>query len=150
MSAAPPPASSRFGQRAPSVSRAARPAANSWRAASSHGRAAAGLRDGRPLPRNVNRGEPVPEVRASRPSAMPAAPPVRIRTVLAVALVAGLGAWVVPRGLAAWRLQTVATELADYALCMVGPTGPALIRDNVSEFQRLVRRRLVASAANER
>jgi hypothetical protein len=33
---------------------------------------------------------------------------------------------------------------------MVGPTGPSLLRDNPQEFRRMVRRRLVASAANER
>jgi hypothetical protein len=33
---------------------------------------------------------------------------------------------------------------------MVGPTGPTLIRDRDSDFQRLVRRRLIASAATER
>lgn len=58
--------------------------------------------------------------------------------------------WAYPRAQAAVALHTSATLFADYALCMVGPTGPELLRDNPSEFQRLVRRRLVAAQADER
>jgi hypothetical protein len=79
-----------------------------------------------------------------------ARPPVRIRTVLAVGLVFAGGWWAYPRALAAWQLHTAATTLADYGLCMVGPTGPSLLRDNPPEFRRLVRRRLVAAGADER
>ena len=79
-----------------------------------------------------------------------ARPPVRIRTLLLMALVVMAVAWAFPRARAAWQLQLSARALADYGLCMVGPTGPSLLRDNPDQFRRLVRRRLVASAANER
>jgi hypothetical protein len=67
----------------------------------------------------------------------------------------GLAVWLVgsalaPRVRAAWQLHTVATAFADYALCMAGPTGPSLLRDNPPEFRRLVRRRLVAAGADDR
>lgn len=55
----------------------------------------------------------------------------------------------VPRVRAAWELHDLAGAAADYAACMVGPTGPELIRDNRAEFRRLVRRRLVAAPAND-
>ena len=87
--------------------------------------------------------------RPAKPAA-PAAPPVRLRFVL---LVAGLAALVwsgYPRMRAAFRLHDVTVATADYGLCMVGPTGPTLIRDRDSDFQRLVRRRLIASAPGDR
>jgi hypothetical protein len=76
--------------------------------------------------------------------------PIRLRHVLGL-LVAGLlvrGA--LPRLRAAWQLHSVATAFADYALCMVGPTGPALLRDNPTEFRRLARRRLIGTPADDR
>jgi hypothetical protein len=73
-----------------------------------------------------------------------------LRALGALLIVATAVVWCWPRAMAAWQLQTVATRLADYALCMVGPTGPVLIRDNLPEFQRLIRRRLIAAPANER
>lgn len=74
-------------------------------------------------------------------------PLIRLRYVLLIGLL-GLGAWyAVPRARAAWRVYSVATELADYALCMVGPTGPALLRDESARFWQLVRRRLTAAPA---
>jgi hypothetical protein len=77
-------------------------------------------------------------------------PPIRIRSVLALAL-AGWALWsLVPRAIAGYRVHSLATTLADYAVCMVGPTGPSLLRDNPAEFGRLVHRRIVASAATER
>ncbi len=79
-----------------------------------------------------------------------ARPPVRIRTLLAVALLVGGGCWAYPRALAAWQLHNSASTLANYGLCMAGPTGPSLLRDNPGEFRRLVRRRLVAARADER
>ncbi len=76
--------------------------------------------------------------------------PIRLRHVLAVAVL-GLVAWSgVPRLRAAFRLHTVATAFADYALCMVGPTGPSLLRDNPAAFRKLVRRRLVEADADDR
>lgn len=77
-------------------------------------------------------------------------PPIRIRTLLALGLLAGLAWAAYPRATAAWKLHSAASTLANYALCMVGPTGPALLRDNPGEFRVLVRRRLVSSPANER
>jgi hypothetical protein len=44
----------------------------------------------------------------------------------------------------------LATALADYAACMVGPTGPALLRDHqLVEFRQLARRRLVTAPAGD-
>jgi hypothetical protein len=54
-----------------------------------------------------------------------------------------------PRMSAAFRLHSAATTFADYALCMVGPTGPSLLRDNPAEFKKLARRRLVGSSADD-
>src|ERR1700710_1649095 len=77
-------------------------------------------------------------------------PPIRIRSLL----ILGLGAWalwsLVPRALAGYRVHSLATTVADYAVCMAGPTGPALIRDNPPEFSRLVHRRIVAAGPSER
>lgn len=50
----------------------------------------------------------------------------------------------------AFRLHDVTVATADYGLCMVGPTGPTLIRDRDSDFQRLVRRRLISAAPTDR
>jgi hypothetical protein len=57
---------------------------------------------------------------------------------------------IVPRALAGYRVHELATTVADYAVCMTGPTGPALFRDNPSEYARLVHRRIVAAAPSER
>jgi hypothetical protein len=78
-----------------------------------------------------------------------APPPVRIRTLLLLAALAVIGFKVYPRAQAAWQLHGLASALADYSLCMVGPTGPSLIRDNPGDFSRLVRRRLVSAASEE-
>lgn len=102
-------------------------------------------------PRNPRSGGAPPA--RTRPLAVPrifAEPPIRLRFVLLAALVIGAALWTYPRGVAAWRLQGLATELADYALCMAGPTGPALLRDNKREFQRLVRTRLITASAPDR
>jgi len=80
----------------------------------------------------------------------PAAPPVRLRHVLSLSILALLVWSGLPRLRAAFRLHSAATAFADYALCMVGPTGPSLLRDNPAEFRTLVRRRLVASSPDER
>jgi len=77
-------------------------------------------------------------------------PFIRIRTLLVLAALGAAGWFVHPRAHAAWKLHTSAGTVADYALCMVGPTGPALIRDNVPDFKKLVRRRLIAAVPNER
>ncbi len=85
----------------------------------------------------------------AEPHALPL-PPVRLRTLLLLALVLGSIAWGYPRIEAAWKLHSSATALANYGLCMVGPTGPSLLRDNPAEFRSLVRRRVVAARADER
>lgn len=77
-------------------------------------------------------------------------PPVRIRTVLAALLMGIAGYTVYPRAQAAWQLHGLAAAVADYALCAAGPTGPSLIRDNPDQFDKLVRRRLVTTAADDR
>lgn len=77
-------------------------------------------------------------------------PPIRIRTLLALALIGGFAWWIHPRAVAAWKLHAAASSLANYALCMVGPTGPALLRDKPDEFAALVRRRLVSADAGDR
>ncbi|MEB2322425.1 MAG: hypothetical protein OZ921_07925 [Sorangiineae bacterium] len=105
-----------------------------------------------PVPRNtrLTKSEPPPPLSApiSAPRARP--PRLRLRKLLALGGVA-LALWALyPRALSAWRLHGAAAVLADYALCMVGPTGPSLLRDTPVEFRRLVRRRLIYSAAGER
>src|SRR5450432_1280460 len=86
---------------------------------------------------------------AAQTAALPQLP-FRIRSLLAL----GLAAWslcsIVPRALAGYRVHNLATTVADYAVCMAGPTGPALFRDNPGEFSRLVHRRIVASGPSER
>jgi hypothetical protein len=103
-------------------------------------------------PRNVRLSGAPPAGRAPGRQAAPASLklPIRIRFVLLAALLLIAVVWTYPRGVAAWRLQGVATELADYALCMAGPTGLALMRDNAPEFQRLVRIRLITASAQDR
>lgn len=77
-------------------------------------------------------------------------PPVRIRTVLAALLIGIAGYAIYPRAEAAWQLHGLAAAVADYALCAAGPTGPSLIRDNPDQFAKLVRRRLVTAASDDR
>ena len=90
---------------------------------------------------------------ALAPAAQSAAPPqlpFRIRSVLLLGLAAWFLSSLVPRALAGYRVHSLATTVADYAVCMAGPTGPALIRDNPPEFSRLVHRRIVAAGPVER
>lgn len=91
--------------------------------------------------------EAAPATKPSRPAYLP---PIRLRSLLLFGLLAWLVASGYPRLQAAFRLHDVAVAVADYGLCMVGPTGPSLIRDRDADFQRLVRRRLVASGPNDR
>ncbi len=91
-----------------------------------------------------------PAPAAAPPVAGSPAPPVRLRFVLLAALLV-FGAWTAyPRLQAAFRLHDTTVAVADYALCMVGPTGPTLIRDRPAEFRHLVRRRLIAAEAPAR
>ncbi|MFC1642411.1 hypothetical protein ACFL5O_06955 [Myxococcota bacterium] len=105
----------------------------------------------RPLPRNLPRASAT----ATSPTVCPEPvrhrpPPIRLRTILGGLLILGGGWCAVPRVLALFRLHDAGTALAEYALCMVGPTGPSRIRDDPAEFGRLVRRRLVAALPDER
>lgn len=88
---------------------------------------------------------PAPAVAPTAP-AVPA-PPLRLRFVLLLAVVACALWSLYPRMQAAFRLHDATVATADYALCMVGPTGPTLIRDRPRDFQQLVRRRAIASEA---
>jgi hypothetical protein len=75
---------------------------------------------------------------------------LRLRFLLIA--VVGYGAYALgyPRLDAAWKLHTQAAALADYGGCMAGPTGPGLLRDHqLGEFQKLIRRRLVAALPGE-
>jgi hypothetical protein len=77
-------------------------------------------------------------------------PPIRLRAVALLAFVGGLGLWLQPRAVAAWEVHGLASALADYGACMVGPTGPSLLRSGASaEFERLARRRLLGASPNE-
>jgi hypothetical protein len=100
--------------------------------------------------RPVGRGPRAPlSVPAVAAAARPASP-VRLRYLLLIGAV-GLGLnSLIPRVLAYWQLHDAATEFANYALCMVGPTGPELLRHEPGEFWRLVRRRLVAAPRETR
>lgn len=79
-----------------------------------------------------------------------ALPPVRLRTVFAGLIALGALCSLYPRAVAAWEVHEHATQLADYALCMAGPTGPSLLRDHSSAFKSVVRRRLLAAGPDER
>src|SRR5205085_831017 len=110
-----------------------------------------------PCPLNLNIFRGLMHISASASASAPApaarflpAPPLKLRFILMLAL-AALGFWSgYPRMQAAFRLHDATVATADYGLCMVGPTGPTLIRDRDSDFQHLVRRRLIASGPTER
>jgi hypothetical protein len=71
--------------------------------------------------------------------------PIRLRYV-ALLIAAGLSMRSLgARGLAFWQLHGAASDFANYAACMAGPTGPELLGPRPEDFSRLVRRRLVAS-----
>ena len=91
----------------------------------------------------------IPPVEQSLPSARPAFP-FRLR-YLVLLVGAGLGLRSFgERALAYWQLHATAAPLANYAACMVGPTGPQLLRARPTEFWRLARRRIVESAPEAR
>jgi hypothetical protein len=74
--------------------------------------------------------------------------PFRLRTALGILLL-GIGVAVaVPRGKAAYRLYRSVGKMADYGLCMAGPTGAVAIREDPFRFRALVRRRLVAAGGD--
>jgi hypothetical protein len=84
------------------------------------------------------------------PAEEPFTPPIRLRTILLLCVIGAAVYWLHPRARAAWQLHAAASGFADYALCMVGPTGPALLRDNPAQFRTLARRRLIGAEANDR
>jgi len=53
-----------------------------------------------------------------------------------------------PRGRNAWLLHNRATALADYGACMVGPTGPEIIREGRSGYADLLRLRVITAAGD--
>jgi hypothetical protein len=74
-------------------------------------------------------------------------PPVRLRSLLALALL-GLAIWALyPRAVAAWKLHAAAVALADYAVCMVADRA-SLLR-TTQRVSDLVRRRLISADAAE-
>lgn len=76
--------------------------------------------------------------------------PFRLRTALGVLLVCGVAATAVPRLRAAVRFVNLVGKVADYGLCMAGPTGATALRDDPVRFRQLIRRRLVAADADAR
>lgn len=101
----------------------------------------------RPVGRG-SRGGPPPVVRDAERTRFVA--PIRLRYLMLLGFLGLSLQAFVPRAIAYWQLHGAATELADYALCMAGPTGPALLRERPPEFWRLVRRRLVGSPPDAR
>lgn len=92
----------------------------------------------------------MPVARVETPPVALPRPPVRLRVVLAFVLFASACMWLYPRAEAAWKLHSLAVAYANYAACMAGPTGPSLLRTNLDEFHKLVRRRLVSAPASDR
>ncbi len=77
-------------------------------------------------------------------------PPIRLRVLALLAFIGGLGLWLKPRAVAAWEVHGMASALADYGACMVGPTGPSLLRSNATlEFELLARRRLLGASPSD-
>lgn len=85
------------------------------------------------------------DVPASVAAPVSGPPLVRIRTILAIGLLVFLGSWLWNRGRAAWQLHNQATLHADYALCLIGPLGPELLRSNSADFGVLLRRRVITA-----
>ncbi len=92
-------------------------------------------------------GVAVAQIAASRTGVRPR---IRLRYVLLALTGALVAYWFVPRARLAWHLHDAATQEADYALCMAGPTGAVMLRDEPSKFWQLVRRRVVASGADDK
>jgi len=80
----------------------------------------------------------------------PTPPFIRLRFVLGFLVLGSLALYFVPRGRAAWQLHNRASALADYSLCMVGPTGPELIRAGGAGYDTLLRRRVITAPADAR
>lgn len=74
----------------------------------------------------------------------------RLRHLLGVLILGGFASWIYPKGVAAWQLHNLAVTYADYGLCMVGPTGPDLLREHPERFIELARRRVLMAAPDDR
>lgn len=85
----------------------------------------------------------------SRPAPSKVNPPIRLRYVLLLAVLVGLGYGLFPRAKAAWQLHDQATALADYGVCMAGPTGPGALLRDWQQFRELLRRRLLMAPAEQ-
>lgn len=93
----------------------------------------------------------VQRVSASRRRpATPASPPVRLRYLLAIVVAGWGGVSLARQARAAFDLHDAAAKAANYALCMVGPTGPKLLREGADEYARLLERRVVAAGPKDR
>jgi hypothetical protein len=112
-------------------------------------RSAPALRNTRSASAPGGRAELSASSNTEAPRAALPLPPFRLRLLLLI----GLGAWLLaqsyPRLQAAFALHDLATSLANYALCMAGPTGPSALRDRPIELERLIRRRLIAASGSE-
>jgi len=75
---------------------------------------------------------------------------IRLRHILLLGVLGGSASWAWPRSAAAWELRNQAVKTADYALCMIGPSGPRLLVERPEEFKEQVRQRVVAAQATER
>lgn len=74
----------------------------------------------------------------------------RLRHLLAVSCIFGALVWVWPRAQATLTLHNKAVALADYALCLVGPTGIELVKKDPDALLALVRRRILAAMPKDR
>lgn len=75
---------------------------------------------------------------------------IRLRHLLLFGFMGAAVHWAWPRSAAAWELRNLAVKTADYALCMVGPSGPRLLVERPGEFKEEVRRRIVSAQPSER
>ncbi|MGC4066558.1 MAG: hypothetical protein QM784_18365 [Polyangiaceae bacterium] len=75
--------------------------------------------------------------------------PFRLRTALGVLLAVAVVWGMAPRASAAYRVNRLVSKVADYGLCMAGPTGALAVAEDPSRFRALVRRRLLAASPEE-
>ena len=78
------------------------------------------------------------------PRALPL-PPFRLRALLVLLLLCAAAFVLYRKGRAAWALHSLAGKVASYSLCMVGPTGPGMLRAASGGWDAMLRRRLLAA-----